>query len=158
MSKSKNYLLAWASLAALLGATPATASPALAVIGVVALAAAVGISSNQQPYEAWEYTEKHGWVGGAHDEVSNVDLPLRAVPGTSPTVVSVCRDALISNAQRFDLASLEAVSGGRQLRIKGRIIAPLEVRAIYKINGVHEVKRSKVRCEVDRAGRVVATS
>jgi len=65
---------------------------------------------------------------------------------------------LISNAQRFDLASLEAVSGGRQLRINGRIIAPLDVCAIYKINGVHEVKRSKVRCEVDRAGRVVATS
>jgi hypothetical protein len=117
-----------------------------------------GVSASQQPYEDWEYTERYGWVGGPRDEVTAVDTPLRPNPGTSPGVISACRDALMSHAQRFDVASLEVVSGGKQLRSNGRIIAPLDVRAVYKIHGVHEVKRSKVRCVIDRAGRVTAPS
>jgi hypothetical protein len=61
-------------------------------------------------------------------------------------------------AQRHDVASLEVVSDGKQVRVNGRTIAPLEVRAIYRVRGVHEVTRSKVRCELDRAGRVIATT
>lgn len=143
-------------LAATLVVSPAVASPA-AIIGVLAVATAVGVSASQQPYEDWEYTENYGWVGGPREEVTAVDTPLRTNPGTSQGVISACRDALMSHAQRFDVTSLEVVSGGKQSRSGGRIIAPLDVRAIYKINGVHEVKRSKVRCVVDRAGRVIAT-
>jgi hypothetical protein len=61
-------------------------------------------------------------------------------------------------AQPHDLASLEVVADGKAGRVNGRTIAPLEVRAIYRIRGVHEVRRSKVRCELDRAGRVIATT
>lgn len=150
------FLLAPLGLAALLTATPASASPA-AIIGVIAIATAVGVSASQQPYEAWEYTDKYGWVGGSHEDVSTVDLPLRATPGKR-SIINACREALMSTAQSHDLASLEAVSGGKQIKVNGRTIALLDVRAIYKINGVHEVKRSKVRCEVDRAGRVTKTS
>jgi len=157
MTRRRLYALLPLGCAAMLAATPATAFPA-AVIGVIAVAAAVGVSSSQQPHEAWEYTDKYGWVGGSREDVSAVDSPLRSTPGTSQAVVSACRDALMSKAQRYDLASLEAVSGGKQVRAKGRIIAPLQVRATYKINGVHEVKRTTVRCEVDRAGRVISTS
>jgi hypothetical protein len=57
------------SLAALLIATPAAASPAL-ILGAVALATAVGVSASQQPYEAWQYTEKYGWVGGVNGRAS----------------------------------------------------------------------------------------
>jgi hypothetical protein len=144
------------SLAAVSIATPAAASPA-AIIGVLAVATAVGVSASQQPYEDWEYTEKYGWVGGPREEVTAVDIPIRPQPGTSQAVISVCRDALTTHAQRYDLASLEVVSGGKQSRSNGSIVAPLDVRAIYKINGVHEVKRSKVRCVIDRVGRVIAT-
>ena len=72
--------------------------------------------------------------------------------------MSACRDAIAKNAGRYDVASLEAVSAGKPTRVKGRTVVPVEVRAVYKVRGVHEVKRSTVRCEVDRAGRVVATS
>ena len=144
-------------LAATLVVTPLAASPA-AIIGVIAVATAVGISASQQPYEDWEYTEKYGWVGGLREEVTAIDTPLRPSPGTSQQVINACRDALMSHAQRFDVASLEVVSGGKQSRSNGRIIAPLDVRAVYKIHGVHEVRRSKVRCTVDRQGRVIATT
>ena len=144
-------------LAASLAVTPVAASP-VAIIGVLAVATAVGISASQQPYEDWEYTDRYGWVGGARDEVTAVDTPLRSSPGTSQRVIDACRDALMSHAQRFDVASFEVVSGGRQYRSNGRITAPLDVRAIYKINGVHEVKRTKVRCVLDRGGRVIAIS
>jgi hypothetical protein len=145
------------SLAALLVATPVAASPAL-ILGAVALATAVGVSASQQPYEAWQHTEKYGWVGGARDDVSSVERPLGVKPGTSEAIVSACREALIRLAQPHDVAFLEVVSGGKPNRANGRTIAPLEVRAIYRVRGVHEVKRTKVRCEIDREGRVIQTS
>jgi hypothetical protein len=144
-------------LAALLAATPVAASPAL-IFGAIALATAVGVSASQQPYEAWEYTGKYGWVGGARADVSALEHPLRSIPGTSPSIVSACRDALMRLAQPHDVAFLEVVSAGKPQSVNGRRMAPLEVRAIYRVRGVHEVKRSKVRCEVDRGGRVVTTS
>ena len=60
-------VLAPACMAAILVATPAAASPAL-IIGVAAVAAAVAVSSSQQPHEAWAYTDKYGWVGGAEGD------------------------------------------------------------------------------------------
>jgi hypothetical protein len=144
-------------LAAVVVATPVAASPAL-ILGAVALATAVGVSVSQQPYEAWQYTAQHGWVGGARDEVSTVERPLSPQPGTPQSIVSACREALMKLAQPHDLASLEVVADGKAGRVNGRTIAPLEVRAIYRIRGVHEVRRSKVRCELDRAGRVISTT
>src|SRR5688572_26015196 len=49
------------SLAAILVATPVTASPAFIVLAA-ALATAVGVSASQQPYETWQYTSTYGWV------------------------------------------------------------------------------------------------
>lgn len=150
-------VLATVCAAAILVATPAAAFPAL-IIGVAAVAVVVGISASQQPHEAWAYTDKYGWVGGAEADVSSVDVPLQSKPGPSRRLIDACREALISTAKRYDLAELEVGGTGRQLRVNGRLIVPLDVRAIYRINGVHEVKRSKIRCELDRAGRVVSTS
>jgi hypothetical protein len=144
------------SLAAILVTTPATASPALIVVAA-ALATAIGVSASQQPYEAWRYTSTYGWVGGARDDVATVERPLSPKSGTSQSIVSACRDALMRLAQPYDVASMEVVGDGKARRVNGRTIAPLEVRAIYRLRGVHEVTRSKVRCEIDRAGRVLAT-
>jgi hypothetical protein len=143
-------------LAAILVTTPATGSPALIVVAA-ALATAVGVSASQQPYETWQYTSTYGWVGGARDDVATVEHPLSGKSGTSQSIVSACRDALMRLAQPYDLASMEVVGDGKPRRVNGRTIAPLDVRAIYRVRGVHEVARSKVRCEIDRAGRVLAT-
>jgi len=144
------------SLAAILVSTPVTASPAVIVVAA-ALATAVGVSASQQPYETWQYTSTYGWVGGARDDVATVERPLSSKSGTSPSIVSACRDALMGPAQSYDVASMEVVGDGKPRRVDGRTIAPLDVRAIYRVRGVHEVTRSKVRCEIDRAGRVLAT-
>jgi len=145
------------SLAAMLVTTPVTASPAFIVVAV-ALATGVGVSASQQPYETWQYTAKYGWVGGARADVSTVEYPLAPRSGTSQSIVRACRDALMRRAQPYDLASMEVVGNGKPRRVEGRTIAPLDVRVIYRIRGVHEVTRSTVRCEMDRAGRVIATT
>ena len=62
------------SLAAILATTPVTASPAFIVVAA-ALAAGVGVSASQQPYETWQYTAKYGWVGGARADVSTRRVP-----------------------------------------------------------------------------------
>ena len=101
------------SLAAVLVATPVTASPAFIVVAA-ALAAGVGVSASQQPYETWQYTAKYGWVGGARADVSSVEQPLAPRSGTSQSIVRTCRDALMRRAQPYDLASMEVV--GRMAR------------------------------------------
>ena len=60
--------LAAVCMAAILVGTPAAASPAL-IIGIAAVATAIGVSASQQPHDAWAYTDKYGWVGGADADV-----------------------------------------------------------------------------------------
>jgi hypothetical protein len=145
------------SLAAILATTPVAAFPAFIAVAAALAAGAVGASASRQPYEAWQYTAKYGWVGGARDDVATVEHPLPASFGTSQSIVNACRDALMRLAQSHDVASMEVVSLGNPTHVNGRTVAPLDVRAIYRIRGVHEVTRSKVSCEIDRAGRVIAT-
>jgi hypothetical protein len=106
---------------------------------------------------ALAYTDQHGWVGGTREDLSTVNTPLVGKPGISKRMVGACRDAIAKNAERYDLSSLEAVAAGETSRVNGRIVLPLDVRAIYRVRGVHEVRRSAVRCELDRAGRVIRT-
>jgi hypothetical protein len=113
---------------------PLAASPAL-IIGIAAVATAVAVSASQQPHEAWAYTDNYGWVGGADADVSGVDVPLQSKSGISRRLIDVCREALISTGKRYDLAALEVGGAGRQIRANGRLIVPLDVRAIYRING-----------------------
>jgi hypothetical protein len=155
----RSYLVATVSIAVVLAATPVRAGPPTLVIGLVAagvIGTALVISATRSG--AWAYTDEHGWVGGAPEDISAINAPLAPRPGIPQRIVSACRDAIAANAQRYDLASLQAVAAGAPTRVNGRIIAPIEVRAIYRVRGVHEVRRSTVRCEIDRAGRVVATS
>jgi hypothetical protein len=149
-------VFATVGVVALLSASPArAASPAL-FFGIIAGAAVVAAVA-QPGRDAWAYSSTHGWVGGRPSDVSGIDAPL-APQGTSHRFVTACRDAVARNAQRYDVASLEAVSAGPQTRMRGLTIVPVEIRAIYRVRGVHEVRRTEVRCEIDRAGRVIATS
>ena len=147
------------SLVALLATTPVVASPAI-IVAAAALATGVGASASRQPYETWQYTTKYGWVGGAREDVSTVEHSLPSKSGTSEAIVGACRDALRRLArpvaEPFDVASIEAVEHDKPRRANGRTTASLDVRAMYRFNGVHEVTRSKVRCVVDRAGNVIS--
>ena len=150
-------LFATVGMVAILAAAPTRAASPVLVFGLIA-GAAVVVAVAQPGRDAWAYSPTHGWVGGGREDVSAINAPLAPRQGASSRLVNACRDAVERNARRYDLASLEAVSAGRQTRIKGRTVVPVEVRAIYNVRGVHEVRRTNVRCEIDRAGRVIATS
>jgi hypothetical protein len=104
----------------------------------------------------WGYSNRYGWVRGTPEHVATVDAPLAGA--NSDWLVSACKDAVARTARGYNVAALEAVSAGRKGRVNGRVVVPVEVRAVYALPGGHEVKRSVVRCELDRRGRVVATS
>jgi hypothetical protein len=108
--------------------------------------------------DVWGYSQRYGWVRGTPQNVASVDAPLAPAGATSDRVVEACKEAVASTARAYDVASMEAVSAGRRGRANGRIVAPVEVRAVYALPGGHEVKRTIVRCQLDRRGRVVATS
>jgi hypothetical protein len=108
--------------------------------------------------DVWGYSKRYGWVRGTPQNVASVDAPLAPAGATSDRVVEACKEAVASTARAYDVSSMEAVSAGRRARANGRIVAPVEVRAVYALPGGHEVKRTVVRCQLDRRGRVVATS
>ena len=145
----RSCVLCTAAAAAVLASGPAQAASPAVVFGVLA-GTAVGVALLQPGRDAWAYTDKYGWVGGSPQDVSTINAPLARQSGTRNRIVSACREAIAKNAQRYDLASLEAVGAGLPARVNGRIVAPLEVRAVYRVRGVHEVKRTTVRCEIDR--------
>jgi hypothetical protein len=154
------YIFASVTAVVMLAAAPVQAASAavvtaLVAAGVVGTAAVLSMTPGR---DAWAYTDQHGWVGGARDDLSTINTPLAARSGASQRLVNACRDAIAENAERYDLASLEAVAAGEPTRVNGRTVVPLDVRAIYRVRGVHEVRRSTVRCELDRAGRVIGTS
>jgi hypothetical protein len=144
-------------MGAVASATPVVAAGPVLLFGVLA-GAAVVTSVAQPGRDAWAYSARHGWVGGRRTDLLTIDAPLAPRAAAPRRLVNACRDAIQQKAERYDLSSLEAVSAGPQTRMNGRTVVPVEIRAIYKVRGVHEVRRTEVRCEVDRAGRVIATS
>jgi hypothetical protein len=82
---------------------------------------------------------------------------MRAIPGTPSAVVRVCRSAIVSAATPHGAVRVQAVSAGplsRQRR--GALTAPVEVRIDYARQGGIEVRRARIRCRLDAAGRVMA--
>ena len=153
-------LLATFSVITMLAAAPVHAASAAVVAGLIA-AGVIGTTallSMTPGRDAWAYTDQHGWVGGSREDLSTINAPLAASARAPQRMVQACRDAIAEKAERYDLASLEAVAAGEPSSVSGRTIVPLDVRAVYRVRGVHEVRRSNVRCELDRAGRVLATS
>jgi hypothetical protein len=104
--------------------------------------------------DVWGYSKRYGWIRGTAENVAAIDAPLALKGASRDRLLSSCRKAVASTARSYDLVSLEAVSAGRRGRANGRIVAPVEVRAVYAFPGGHEVRRTMVRCELDRSGRV----
>jgi len=82
---------------------------------------------------------------------------LRAIPGTPLAIVRVCRNAIMSAAAPLGAVRVQAASAGPLSRYRGGILtAPVEVRIDYARQGGVEVRRARVRCRFDAAGRVIA--
>lgn len=83
--------------------------------------------------------------------------PLKGRPGASLSVVSACREAIITASRphgvtRVDVASAGLTRTGRQ----GAVLAPLEARLVYQRGGDVQVRRSRVTCQVAASGVVTA--
>ncbi|RWK63123.1 hypothetical protein [Mesorhizobium sp.] len=85
--------------------------------------------------------------------------PLKAKPGTPQAVVRACRTAIASAATPLGAVRVHAVSAGplRQER-RGALTARIEVRIHYARQGGIEVRRARVGCRLDAAGRVIAVT
>ncbi|RWM81628.1 MAG: hypothetical protein EOR81_06160 [Mesorhizobium sp.] len=85
--------------------------------------------------------------------------PLEAKPGIPQAVVRACRTAIASAATPLGAVRVHAVSAGplRQQR-RGALTARIEVRIHYARQGGIEVRRARVGCRLDAAGRVIAVT
>ncbi|RWQ84362.1 MAG: hypothetical protein EOS85_10820 [Mesorhizobium sp.] len=82
--------------------------------------------------------------------------PLKAKPGTPAAVVRACRAAIMSAATPLGAVGVHAVSAGALRQHRGALTAPIEVRIDYARQGGIEVRRARVGCRLDAAGRVTA--
>jgi hypothetical protein len=82
--------------------------------------------------------------------------PLKAKPGTPAAVVRACRAAIMSAATPLGAVRVHAVSAGALRQRRGALTAPIEVRIDYARQGGIEVRRARVGCRLDAAGRVTA--
>lgn len=78
-------------------------------------------------------------------------------PGSPPGVVQACRNAIIRAARPFGVVQVDAVSAGEVRRgARGVQAAPVAVRIIYARQGGHEVRQSRVTCNLNSRGTVIA--
>lgn len=87
------------------------------------------------------------------------DKPLtsfRAKPGTPPSIVRACREAISSAAARFGAVRVSAVSAGPVDQGRDGLTAPIDVRIRYARQGKIEVRQARVGCRLDALGSVAA--
>jgi hypothetical protein len=96
-----------------------------------------------------------GFVAGTAADLQLLGQPLTSVPGTSIHVVSACRNAILAAAGPYSPVSVQAVSAGRPRQRGSVLTAPVEIEATYPWRLGREVRRAKVQCRIDQAGRVI---
>ncbi len=81
---------------------------------------------------------------------------LRTKPGTPPSIVRACREAISSAATPFGAVRVSAVSAGPVDQGRDWLTAPIDVRISYAIQGKIEVRQARVGCRLDALGGVAA--
>jgi hypothetical protein len=77
--------------------------------------------------------------------------------GISSQIVESCRGSIAAAALPYGAVRVEAVGAGRASRTQdGGVTAPLEVKVMYARGGARQVRQSRVACQLDAAGAVVA--
>jgi hypothetical protein len=85
------------------------------------------------------------------------NAPLVAKIGTPLQIVQNCRTSIVMAALPYGVVRVDAASAGRLNRTRdGRILAPIEVRVIYARANTSQTRQSRVACELDADGAVVA--
>ena len=81
---------------------------------------------------------------------------LRTKPGTPPSIVTACREAISSAARPFGAVRVSAVSAGPVDQGRDGLTAPIDVRISYSRQGKIEVRQARVGCRLDAVGGVAA--
>ncbi|MBD2745408.1 hypothetical protein IC232_01760 [Microvirga sp. BT688] len=77
--------------------------------------------------------------------------------GVSGQVIELCRTSIAAAAVRYGAIRVDAAGAGRTSRLAhGGLMAPLQVRVVYARASVRQVRQSRVACQLNSAGAVVA--
>lgn len=96
-----------------------------------------------------------GMVRGTREALANLGTPLRAVPGRNRTV-EACRNVVGGEAMKIGAKEVEAVSAGRQHRVRGgKIWAPVRMRITYAGPNGYEVREATMICVTDLRGKIL---
>jgi hypothetical protein len=80
-----------------------------------------------------------------------------AQAGVSGQVVELCRTSIAAAAVRYGAIRVDAAGAGRTSRLAhGGLMAPLQVRVVYARANARQVRQSRVACQLNSAGTVVA--
>jgi len=77
--------------------------------------------------------------------------------GVSGQIVELCRSSIAAAAVRYGAIRVDAAGAGQTSRLaRGGFMAPLQVRVVYARANARQVRQSRVACQLNSAGSVVA--
>ena len=89
--------------------------------------------------------------------MASLGAPLVARVGTPVQIVEACRTSIASAAVPYGAVRVDAASGGRlNPTPDGGIMASIQVRVVYTRAKASQMRQSRVACQLNAAGTVVA--
>jgi hypothetical protein len=94
---------------------------------------------------------------GIRPNLTSFGEPLVPRAGTPVQIVQTCRTSIITAALPYGVVRVDAASGGRASRMQGGgLTAPIEVRAVYARANLRQIRQSRITCQLNADGAVVA--
>ncbi|HLM41757.1 MAG TPA: hypothetical protein VK434_19445 [Microvirga sp.] len=89
--------------------------------------------------------------------MASLGAPLVPRIGTPVQIVEACRTSIASAAVPYGAVRVDAASAGRlNPTPDGGIMAPVQVRVVYARAKTSQMRQSRVTCQLNAAGAVVA--
>ena len=140
-------------------AAPTIAPSGVATSFVSASAAALPVSLRPVQLGTERSTVYWSDIGVLTENPANLQalrVPLRNRPGTSPSIVQSCRQAIAASAIPYGAVGLDTAAAGPVRSTPTGYRVTIAARLLYSRPGGSQVRQATFTCQLNQAGQVVA--
>jgi hypothetical protein len=102
------------------------------------------------------YWSDTGLVTGASANLQALRVPLRNRPGTLPSIVQSCRNAVAASAIPYGAVGLDTAAAGPVRSTPAGYRVTIAARVLYSRPGGSQVQQATFTCQLNPAGQVIA--
>jgi hypothetical protein len=135
----------------------AAAPPTTAVTPPFAAALPTSLRPLQQGNErSTVYWSDMGVLAETRANSQALRVLLRNRPGTPPSIVQICRNAVATSAIPYGAVGLDTAAAGPVRRTPTGYRVTIAARVLYSRSGSSQVRQATFSCQLNQAGQVVA--